>query len=890
MGTELTDPLQSDRPENPLSRAAQNLIEEQVERTPNAVALTMGQERITYRELNSRSNRLAHFLCSLGAGPGRIVGVYLDRSFDSVVALLAILKCGAIYLPLDPKYPKDRLEFMIEDSAIALLVAHSSRQESLPATSARVLLLDRESESIAAASADNLDVCLGPEQIAYVIYTSGSTGKPKGVLIAQSALVNFLVAMSKTPGVHQSDILLSVTPTSFDISLLEYLVPLTVGAQIVMATTEQAGDGRELQCLLEQFAVTLMQATPATWRMLLENKWEGKSDLRILCGGESLTQDLARQLLPRSRELWNMYGPTEATVWSSVDRVLSPDRISLGEPIPNLRYYVLDEHQKPVAAGTPGELWIGGTGIANGYLNRPELTAERFVVNPSADSENPAARLYRTGDEVRYRPDGSLEFLGRLDHQVKLHGFRIELGEIECALAAIDGIAQAVVTVREDRPGDKRLVAYYTGRRIINASALIESLKASLPDYMIPSAFVPLERFPLTPNSKVDRKALPAPENKRPLLAQDFIAPRTQAEKQLANLWCELLQLEEIGIDDSFFELGGNSLAVVRMVRQFHARFGREIPAVEVFQHPTIAKLAELLEGNKGAPDFLTEAEQRRQHASTNEGTREPIAIIGMSGRFPGASNPGQLWRNLCQSVESISFFKPEELGPGIEDDLRTDPNYIRARGLIEGAELFDASFFGIGPLEARIMDPQQRVFLELAQEALENAGYDQERYNGRIGVFAGSGDNHYYTSNVITHPDLLALAGKLAVEIGNEKDYISLRVAYLLDLRGPAVSVHAGCSTTLLAVDEACRSLLSGECSMALAGGIDIHTPQKSGFLHQEGGVFAKDGHCRPFDADCHRNHVLRWRGNRGPQAADRCTQRRRHHLLGDSRQRQKQ
>jgi len=850
MGKELADPLQSDRPENPLSRAAQQLIEVQVERTPNAVALTVGQERITYRELNSRSNRLAHFLCSLGAGPGRIVGVYLDRSFDSVVALLAILKCGAIYLPLDPKYPKDRLEFMIEDSAIALLVAHSSRQESLPATSARVLLLDRERESIAAASADNLDVCLGPEQVAYVIYTSGSTGKPKGVMIAQSALVNFLVAMRKTPGVRESDILLSVTPTSFDISLLEYLVPLTAGAQIVMATTEQAGDGRELQRLLEQFAVTLMQATPATWRMLLENNWEGKSDLRILCGGEALTLDLARQLLPRSRELWNMYGPTEATVWSSVDRVLSPDRISLGEPIPNLRYYVLDEHQKPVAAGTPGELWIGGTGIANGYLNRPELTAERFVVNPSADSENPAGRLYRTGDEVRYRPDGSLEFLGRLDHQVKLHGFRIELGEIECVLAAIDGIAQAVVTVREDRPGDKRMVAYYTGRRIINASALIESLKTSLPDYMIPSAFVPLERFPLTPNSKVDRKALPAPENKRPLLAQDFIAPRTQVEKQLASLWCELLQLEEIGIDDSFFELGGNSLAAVRMVRQFHARFGREIPAVEVFQHPTIAKLAELLEGNKGAPDFLTEAEQRRQHPRTNEGTREPIAIIGMSGRFPGASNPGQLWRNLSQSVESISFFKPEELGPGIEDDLRTDPNYIRARGLIEGADLFDASFFGIGPLEARIMDPQQRVFLELAQEALENAGYDQERYNGRIGVFAGSGDNHYYTSNVITHPELLALAGKLAVEIGNEKDYISLRVAYLLDLRGPAVSVHAGCSTTLLAVDEACRSLLSGECSMALAGGIDIHTPQKSGFLHQEGGVFAKDGHCRPFDA----------------------------------------
>ena len=850
MGTEETKPLQNDRRDNPSIRAAHLLIEDQVERSPNAVALTMGQEWITYRELNSRSNRLAHFLRSLGAGPGQILGVYLDRSFDSLVALLAILKCGAIYLPLDPKYPKDRLEFMIEDAAISLLVAHSSRQESLPKTTARVLLLDRERESIAGASADNLDVCLGPEQVVYVIYTSGSTGKPKGVLIPGRALVNFLLAMQQTPGMQESDIVLSVTPTSFDPSLLEYLVPLMVGAQIVMASSEQAGDARELQSLLEEFSITLMQATPATWRMLLENNWAGKSDLRILSGGEAMTQDLARQLLPRSRELWNMYGPTEATVWCSVDQVLSPDRISLGEPIANLHYYVFDEQQKPVPAGTPGELWIGGAGIASGYLNRPDLTAERFVLNPPAGSRSPGDRLYRTGDEVRYRPDGSLEFLGRLDHQIKLNGFRIELGEIECALAAIDGIAQAVVTVREDRPGDKRMVAYYTGRRIMSASALIESLKTSLPDYMIPSAFVPLERFPLTPNSKVDRKLLPAPGNKRPLLAQDFIAPRTAVEKQLASLWCELLQLEEIGIDDSFFDLGGNSLAAVRMVRLYHARFEREIPAVEVFQHPTIAKLAELLEGNKGAPDFLVQAEQRRQQHSTSQGTREPIAIIGMSGRFPGASNPGQLWQNLCKSVESISFFTPEELGPGIDEDLRTDPNYIRARGLIEGAELFDASFFGIGPLEARIMDPQQRVFLELAQEALENAGYDQERYNGRIGVFAGSGDNHYYTSNVITHPELLALAGKLAVEIGNEKDYISLRVAYLLDLRGPAVSVHAGCSTTLLAVDEACRSLLSGECSMALAGGIDILTPQRSGFLHQEGGVFANDGHCRPFDA----------------------------------------
>src|SRR5208283_1504815 len=328
---------------------------------------------------------------------------------------------------------------------------------------------------------------------------------------------------------------------------------------------------------------------------------------------------------------------------------------------------------------------------------------------------------------------------------------------------------------------------------------------------------------------------------------------------QLANLWCELLQLEEVGVDDSFFDLGGNSLAAVRMVSQYHNRFGREIPPVKVFQYPTIGKLSEFLEPSETKSDFLAEAENRarRQHNSRrsseagNDRARDAVAVIGMTGRFPGAANLDQLWRNLCNSVESISFFTPEELGPGIDEHLRHDPDYIRARGLIEGADLFDAAFFGINPLEARVMDPQQRVFLELAHQALENAGYDTERYKGRIGVFAGIGDNHYYTTNLLTHPDLLAMAGKLAVEYGNQKDYIALRTAYLLDLRGPAISLNTACSTTLLAVDQAYRSLLDHECDMALSGGIDITVPQKSGFLYQEGGTFAKDGHCRPFDAD---------------------------------------
>ncbi len=839
------------RTTTPLSRGPHEFIEDQVERTPDSTALTLGQEQISYRELNSRANRLAHFLCAQELGPEGLVGVCLNRSFDSVISILAILKAGKTYLPLDPNFPKDRLAFMLADSEVSFLLTHSSLCDGLPETSARLVLLDRESFSDAAVA--NLPSSTSPEALAYLIYTSGSTGKPKGVMIPRRALANFLLSMAEKPGMTCSDTLLAVTTSSFDISMLEFLLPLTRGAQIVIATAEQASDGRELQRLLRQHAVTVMQATPATWRMMIESNWEGKSDLRIFCGGEALTAELRDKLLPRCSELWNMYGPTETTIWSSTERVSSAGQISLGLPIANTQFHVLDDDLKPVSPGAPGELCIGGTGLARGYLKRPELTAERFVSLPG--SADPDARLYRTGDQVRYRLDGTLEFLGRLDQQVKLHGFRIELGEIESALAAIEGIGSAVVILREDHPGEKRLVAYYTGRADLSSTFLLHTLKATLPDYMIPSVFLRLEKFPLTPNAKVNRKALPQPERKRPVLAQEFIAPRTAEERRLASLWCELLGLEEVGIDDSFFDLGGNSLAAVRMVSCYHTRFGREIPAVKLFQYPTIAKLSEFLKGNGTQTGFLVEAENRSRHRrpphNGNDGTRDAVAVIGMAGRFPGAANLDQLWRNLCDGVESISFFSPEELGPGIDESLRHNPDYIRARGLIDGAELFDAAFFGINPLEAKVMDPQQRVFLELAQQALENAGYDPERCKERIGVFAGVGDNHYYTTNLLTQPDLLAMAGKLAVEYGNQKDYIALRTAYLLDLRGPAISVNTACSTTLLTVDQAYRSLLDHECDIALTGGVDITVPQKSGFLYQQGGTFTKDGHCRPFDAE---------------------------------------
>ena len=835
-----------------LGRGPQELVEDQVLRTPDAIAAVLGPTRYTYDELNRRANRLAHFLRQQGIGPGKLVGVYLDRSLEMVVALLAILKSGGAYFPLDPKFPRERLAFMLEDAEASLVLTQLAKKESLPATKSRVVLLDSEEEPFLSFSAENPENVNKPNDLAYVIYTSGSTGKPKGVMIPRLALVNFLQGMGEAPGITNRDVLLAITTISFDISILELLLPLTVGSQIVVATREQAANAEELKKLLVDHRVTVMQATPTTWRMLVESGWEGKRDLKVLCGGEPLRVDLARDLLSRSKELWNLYGPTETTIWSSAYRITSEQEVFVGPPMANTQFYVVDERQKPVPVEQSGELLIGGSGVAVGYLKRPELTAERFIPDTLGNIEG--GRLYRTGDEVRMKPDGRLQFLGRMDDQIKLRGFRIELGEIESSLAKIAGVRRAVAMVREDRAGDHRLVAYYTGAADLLPEDLAQALKVTLPDYMIPTALVRVEEFPLTPNGKLDKKALPAPQKKRPQLAQAYIAPRFVVEQQLAQVWCELLQVDEVGIDDSFFDLGGNSLAAVRMANLFRQRFSRELPLVKVFQYPTISQLCAFLEGEKPSADSFSEIAERRTRRTRsdhNDGAGDSVAIVGMAGRFPGADNIESLWQNLCRSVESISFFKPEELGPGIEPYLRDDPDYVRARGILEGAEFFDAPFFGIGPLEASVMDPQQRVFLELAQHALENAGYDPSRYKGLIGVYAGVGDNHYYTTNLLCHPDLIARAGKLTVEYGNEKDYISLRVAYALDLRGPAISLNTACSTALVTIDTAYHALLNYECDMALAGGIDIGVPQKSGFLYQEGGTFAKDGHCRPFDAE---------------------------------------
>jgi amino acid adenylation domain-containing protein len=584
--------------EYPQSRCLHQLFEAIVEQTPDAVAVVFENSVLTYRQLNNRGNQLAHHLQALGVGPEVLVGICVERSLDMLVGLLGILKAGGAYLPLDPAYPSERLTFMLEDSQAPVLLTQKGVVDLLLTSGTRVVYLDTDSEAIARNSQSNPTSNVTGNNLAYAIYTSGSIGKPKGVQVLHSAVVNFLTSMRRCPGLTDQDTLLSVTTLSFDIAALEIFLPLSVGARLVMVSRSVANDGTELLERLNYCGATVMQATPATWRLLLAAGWSGSHPMKILCGGEALSRELANQLLDQGASLWNLYGPTEATIWSTIYQVDNTDgAVSIGRPIANTQIYLLDEYLQPVPVGVPGELYIGGAGLARGYLNRPELTAQKFIANPL--SQDPNARLYKTGDLARYQSDGNIEYLGRIDHQVKVRGFRIELGEIEAVLSQHPMVQQSVVIVREDIPGNQQLVAYlvpHPEQTPPTVGELRQFLKQQLPEYMAPSAFVTLDSLPLTPNGKVDRRALPSPEIARLEVETTFVAPRTPIEEMLAFIWADILGVKQVGIHDNFFELGGHSLLATQVMSRVRSTLAVELPLGSLFKNPTVLGLAECVE------------------------------------------------------------------------------------------------------------------------------------------------------------------------------------------------------------------------------------------------------------------------------------------------------
>ena len=579
------------------------LLEEQAQRTPDRVALVLGQESLTYDELNRRANQLAHHLRKLGVEPGVLVGLCVERSLDMLTGILGVLKCGGAYVPLDPSFPQNRLAYMIDDSQMNVLLTHRGLEQKLPVRPQVVVHLDTDWHEIANESTAVPDwPGISGQSLAYVLYTSGSTGKPKGVEISHSAIVNFLLSMLRKPGFSANDTLLAVTTLSFDIAGLELFLPLICGGKIVIASREETQDPVRLAKLIHDSACTVLQATPATWRALIHTGWRGSRKLKVLCGGEALLPDLARDLLPRCAELWNMYGPTETTVWSTIHKVTSVDGVvPIGRPIANTQVYVLDARRNLVPPGNVGELYIGGDGLARGYLHREALTRERFVSSPFV----PNARLYRTGDLARWLPDGTLECLGRADNQVKVRGFRIELGEIETILNSHPSIRQCAVVAREDTPDDKQLVAYFETQKVPapTASELRAYVEKDLPVFMIPSVFVGMEKMPLTPNGKVDRKALPAP-TQRVSVENVFVAPRDATEQLLSQIWAKALKVNRVAPHDNFFELGGHSLLAVRVTVEIEKLTKIRLPLATFLQAPTIADLAEILRKEHWTPSW----------------------------------------------------------------------------------------------------------------------------------------------------------------------------------------------------------------------------------------------------------------------------------------------
>ncbi|UQA59462.1 non-ribosomal peptide synthetase/type I polyketide synthase [Polyangium aurulentum] len=832
-------------------------FEEQAERTPDAIALIAGPEQLTYAQLEARANRLAHALHRNGVGPDVLVGIVADRSVDMIVGVLGILKAGGAYVPLDPAHPKERIGFVLEDAELQWILADHEGCAALPESAATIVRFD----AVEGESAERPHCALGREHLAYVLYTSGSTGRPKGVAMGHGALRNLVAWHARDMRLGQPARTLQFASLGFDVSAQEMLTTWAAGGTLVLVSEETRRDAVALVRALEAHAVERLFLPFVFLQHLAETAVElGRvpEALRdVVTAGEQLKCTPAIRWffdrLPRCR-LHNHYGPTEAHVVTA--HVLEgpagawPALPSIGRPIPNTQIHILDDRGAPVPVGVAGELHIGGVALAQGYLRRPELTAERFVRDPYAFT--PDARMYRTGDLARRAPDGTIEYIGRADFQVKVRGYRVELGEIEAVLGEHPDVREAAAAVREVSPGDRRIVAYVVMREghVADAAKLRAHLKERLPEPMLPSRFVILQSLPLSPNGKVDRLRLPAPAEEHAALAMGAPeAPRSALEQSLLAIWREVLGIERVGIDDAFFDVGGHSLLLARVRSAVAARLGIELSIVDLLRLPTIRTLAgHMASLRQPAP---VEGETPAARADNPKRASDAIAIVGMSGRFPGARSVDELWAVLRDGVEGISFCTREEAeAAGMDPAVVRSPRFVPAMGTIADAMCFDAAFFGYGPAEARRTDPQQRVFLECAWEALEDAGYCPREPAMPVGVFGGCDVPRYWLER-IGMPGAPLSMDEYQASFGNMADTLAPRVSYELGLRGPAFTVLTACSTSLVAVHLARQSLLAGECDMALAGGVVVLPSDRLGYVSEDGSVVSPDGHCRPFDAD---------------------------------------
>jgi amino acid adenylation domain-containing protein len=871
------------------------LFELQVLNEPNGIALVYQNEQLTYIELNQRANKLARHLSSLGVGPEVLVGVSIDRSFEMIVCLLAILKAGAAYIPLDPFYPEDRLQFMLEDSTAMFLLTQSQFKDKFKSYKGFSIFIDTEQSIIEQELETNLISTISPQNLACLIYTSASSGKPKGVLLSHQLILNRFFWMWEKYPFTKDEVCCQKTSLNFVDAIWEIFGPMLKGIQLVLIPPLAVNDPRELIKLLKDNSISRLVLVPALLQTLLDEPSPLlASDLKSLrlcvVSGEALplTTSLAFQkTLLNNTVLLNLYGSTEigadATCFELNKEMRLEQwacRVSIGKPISNMQIYILDMSLNRVPVGLIGEIYVGGEGLARGYFNRPDLTAERFIANPfiqqNEQDKNAALRLFRTGDLARYLPDGNIEFLGRADEQIKIRGFRIELGEIESIIKTHRDIAQTIVIAKGEDAREKKIIAYVVPQKNIlsqlscdstlDASSgqsfsllkgeilegVTESLRnhilRSLPDYMMPSSFVYLDQLPLNPNGKLDRKSLPVPML---MSSKRQVVLRNESEEKLCRIWGELLNIQEdvIGLEDNFFDMGGNSILTIKLRGNIEKEFGIEnVPISNFFKYPTIKAFNYYFLENKKEKESKSYFSASHVPSNASQFSQE-IAVIALSGMFPNANDTEEFWNNIAngkECLEALSIEACKEIG--VPEVIADNENYIPIGGSIKDIDKFDPSFWKLSPNDAAAMDPQLRKFLEHTWIALEKSGYIRERQEKRIGVFAGMSDSKYYETRIHNNEDFSSQTLNEDIQF-NGKDFFATKISYLLGLTGTSLNINTACSTSLVAIVEACKDLTLKNCDMAVAGGISLQLPEYHGYIYYPEMIFSKDGHCRTFD-----------------------------------------
>ncbi|WP_434756738.1 amino acid adenylation domain-containing protein [Paenibacillus amylolyticus] len=823
---------------------------------PERVALLEGKEKQTYAQVNAKANQLAKQIIARKKIENEAVGVQMPRSSDLVIALLAVLKAGCTFVPLDPSYPVSRKTYILSDANISTVIAIRPEAEDNSLTAHYIYT---EDGTVYTGNSSNPEEPLNPQSLAYIMYTSGSTGKPKGVMIENHSVVNTLLDLERRFPVQASDVYMLKTAYTFDVSCTELFGWfMGEGALSILPPGEEKNPDQILTTVAEH-QVTHINFVPTLFRLFLEtmelrSDLSGLDSLKWVCvGGEAVTPDIIKKYnkLNIRASLDNVYGPTECTIWVShypLSTYEGHGNIPIGSPLNESRWYVVGSGDKLQPLGIPGELCLSGVGLARGYLNLEQMTREKFVLNPFFDENKDPEYfrwMYRTGDMVRSLPSGTIEYLGRIDFQVKIQGARLETGEIENTLSSYPGVIQTVVVMKSSEGQSGVLYAYYLSEQELPVADLREHLSQSLPAYMIPSVFVHKSEFPLNSSGKIDRNALIADTTHVHTSSTVYVAPTTELEREIAAVWAEVLGVERVGRDDHFFELGGNSFSVIQAHNRLKHRTNVDFPVPRFFECPTLRQFAALGQTREVVriPDLREERFGRKAGI-----LREDIAIVGMSVNVPGAEDIHEFWRNLVAQEESIHFYSDDELRTlGVDEALLRSPRYVKAKGRVGGIEEFDAGFFDYTPGEAKMMSPQFRLMYQGIWEALEDAGCRPDEA-GKVGVFLGGSDDFEWYRQVLFGD--AGYSSKYEAFTLSTNHFLATRMAYKLNLRGPAYTALTGCSTSLVTPHLACQSLMVGECDVAVAGGITVELPNEGGYVYEDGMMFSSDGHCRPFDA----------------------------------------